>query len=166
MLKMQKDYFHFRGNIATDKNNHFVKSVQIQSYFWSVFSRIRTEYGDTKYLSVFSPNAGKYGPEITPYLDTFQAVNILRKISLQFQNLKLSISCKIAFYIFFVIKCETFEVKRSIRQFWSNQNSLNKTVCFHCTKKRSFPLRFSSRNVTKSAVCAVFLYFMVTLIGK
>ena len=25
-------------------------------------------------LSVFSPNAGKYGPEITPYLDTFQAV--------------------------------------------------------------------------------------------
>ena len=28
--------------------------------FWSVFSRIRTEYGD---LSVFSPNAGKCGPE-------------------------------------------------------------------------------------------------------
>ena len=26
------------------------------------------------YLSVFSPNAGKYGPEITPYLDTFHAV--------------------------------------------------------------------------------------------
>ena len=27
-----------------------------------------------KYLSVCSPNAGKYGPEITPYLDTFYAV--------------------------------------------------------------------------------------------
>ena len=27
----------------------------------------------TSYLSVFSPNAGKYGPEITPYLDTFHA---------------------------------------------------------------------------------------------
>ena len=26
------------------------------------------------YLSVFSPNTGKYGPEITPYLDTFHAV--------------------------------------------------------------------------------------------
>ena len=25
-------------------------------------------------LSVFSPNTGKYGPEITPYLDTFHAV--------------------------------------------------------------------------------------------
>ena len=29
---------------------------------------------NTKYLSVFSSNAGKYKPEITPYLDTFHAV--------------------------------------------------------------------------------------------
>ena len=28
---------------------------------------------------VFSPNAGKYGPEITPYLDTFHAVSYTRK---------------------------------------------------------------------------------------
>ena len=37
---------------------------------------------DTSYLSVFSPNAGKYGPEKTPYLDTFHTVlwwNFLRK---------------------------------------------------------------------------------------
>ena len=27
------------------------------------------------YFPVFSPNTGKYGPEITPYLDTFQAVS-------------------------------------------------------------------------------------------
>ena len=40
-------------------------------FFWSVFSRIRT---DMPYLSVFSPNAGKYEPEKTPYLDTFHAV--------------------------------------------------------------------------------------------
>ena len=26
------------------------------------------------YFSVFSPNTGKYGPEINPYLDTFHAV--------------------------------------------------------------------------------------------
>ena len=26
------------------------------------------------YLSVFNPNAGKYGPEKTPYSDTFHAV--------------------------------------------------------------------------------------------
>ena len=29
---------------------------------------------DTKYLSVFSSNAGKYGQEKTPYLDTFHTV--------------------------------------------------------------------------------------------
>ena len=27
-------------------------------------------------ISVFSPNTGKYGPEITPYLDTFHAVMV------------------------------------------------------------------------------------------
>ena len=37
---------------------HCVKSVQIRSYFWSVFS----------------PNTGEFGPEKTPYLDTFHAV--------------------------------------------------------------------------------------------
>ena len=45
--------------------NHSVENVQMRSFFWSVF-----------YLSVFSPNAGKEGPEKTPYLDTFQAVNV------------------------------------------------------------------------------------------
>ena len=35
-----------------------VKSVQIRNFFWSVFSRIRTEYGPGK----------------TPYLDTFHVV--------------------------------------------------------------------------------------------
>ena len=28
------------------------------------------------YFSAFSPNTGKYGPEITPYLDTFHAVRL------------------------------------------------------------------------------------------
>ena len=40
---------------------HCVKSVQIRSFFWSVFSAI-------------SPNIGKYGPKKTPYLDIFHAV--------------------------------------------------------------------------------------------
>ena len=42
-----------------------MKSVQIRRYFQSVFSCIRTKYGDL---------LGKYGPEITPYLDTCHAV--------------------------------------------------------------------------------------------
>ena len=37
-----------------------MKNVQRRSYFWSVFN----------------PNAGKYGPEITPCLDTFHAVKL------------------------------------------------------------------------------------------
>ena len=56
------------------KNSHQVKSVQIWSYFWSVFSGIRTEHGDLL-ISIFSPNTGKYGPEITSYLDTFHSLS-------------------------------------------------------------------------------------------
>ena len=41
-----------------------MKSVQIWSFFWSVFFRIWTEYG-------------KYGPEKSPYLDTFHAVGTI-----------------------------------------------------------------------------------------
>ena len=37
---------------------HCMKSFQIRSFFWSVFSRIQSE-------------CGKNGPEKTPYLDTF-----------------------------------------------------------------------------------------------
>ena len=64
---------------------HCVKSVQIRRFFCSVFSRIRTEYGEIlrilslRYLSVFSPNAGKYGPEKTPYLDTFHTISNAEK---------------------------------------------------------------------------------------
>ena len=51
--------------------------------YLSVFSQNTGKYGPDKtpYLdsfhcnSVFSPNAGKYGPEKTLYLDTFHAVS-------------------------------------------------------------------------------------------
>ena len=40
------------------------KKCPYSELFWSVFSRIWTEYGrDTPYLFVYSLNAGKYGPE-------------------------------------------------------------------------------------------------------
>ena len=42
-----------------------VKSVQMQSFFWYVFSRIGTKYRE------ILPNAGKYESEKSPYLDTF-----------------------------------------------------------------------------------------------
>ena len=37
---------HKRSKGDFPNNPHCVKSVQIRSYFWSVFSRIRTEYGE------------------------------------------------------------------------------------------------------------------------
>ena len=39
---------------VTIRNMHCVKSVQIQSYFWSAFSRIRTEYGGIRSISPYS----------------------------------------------------------------------------------------------------------------
>ena len=54
---------------------------------------------DTKYLSVFSPNAGKYGPEKTPYLDTFHVV-------LQSPFLFLQMFYIAVFQYFLKLKCE------------------------------------------------------------
>ena len=48
-------------------NEHCVKSVQMRSFLWSVFSHTRAEYGDLR-------STGKYGPEKTPYSDTFRTV--------------------------------------------------------------------------------------------
>ena len=61
---------------------HCWKSVEIRSYFWSVFSCIGTEYGD-----LFSPNTGKYGPEITAYLDTFHAAIVYQDDTSSFEEL-------------------------------------------------------------------------------
>ena len=36
------------------KKDHCVKSVQTQGFFWSVFSRIRTEYGEIRSISPYS----------------------------------------------------------------------------------------------------------------
>ena len=41
-----------------------------------IFSHLNWIWRDTEYLSVFSPNAGKYGPDKTPYLDTFYTRSI------------------------------------------------------------------------------------------
>ena len=59
--------------------DHCVKSVKIRSYFWSIFSCIWTEYGDLQ-------SNRKYGPEITPHLETFHAVDV--DIFIDFLHLK------------------------------------------------------------------------------
>ena len=86
-LKIRKiDKNWWKLLILTEKI--FISSEWLEKFFitWKVskngvlsgpyfphLDRIRI---DTPYLSLFSPNAGKYGPEKTPYMDTFYAVAI------------------------------------------------------------------------------------------
>ena len=54
---------------------HCIKSVQIRSFFWSVFSHIRTEYGDLLCKSPYSVLMRENTDQKkNPYLDTFYTV--------------------------------------------------------------------------------------------
>ena len=71
----------------------FVRNFCLSIYFITILQCVKSaKYGVisgpyyTKYLSVFSPNAGKYGPEITPYLDTFHAVISYMLFLLVYEN--------------------------------------------------------------------------------
>ena len=52
----------------------FFENCPITEFF---LVRISPHSNWISYLSIFSPNAGKYGPDKTTYLDTFQAVKLL-----------------------------------------------------------------------------------------
>ena len=52
---------------------HCMKSVQKRSFFWSVFSLFPL-FG---LYNVCSTSTAKYGPEKTPYLDTFTQCSLL-----------------------------------------------------------------------------------------
>ena len=54
---------------------HCVKSVQIRSFFWSVFSCIRTEYGEILLISPYSVRMRKNTDQKKlSIFDTFHAV--------------------------------------------------------------------------------------------
>ena len=65
-----------------DRYSHCVKSVRIRSYSGPHFSRISPHSGwirrDTEYLSVVSPNVGKYWPEKAQYCAFFKQCGISR----------------------------------------------------------------------------------------
>ena len=56
------------------------EKCQIRSYFRSIVSCIRTERGDLLLKSLYSVHTGKYGPEITSYLDTIQFLSVVFSI--------------------------------------------------------------------------------------
>ena len=78
----------FRGNLFNENletiprrisyYNHFVTSVQIRSFFWSLFPSIRTEYGDLLLKSPYSVKiCENTDQKKNTYLDKFQAINFL-----------------------------------------------------------------------------------------
>ena len=57
-----------------------------------VFSGIRTEYGEILCISLYSPNAGRYGARKTLITDTFDAVWLTRKFFKIWRLLPLQLS--------------------------------------------------------------------------
>ena len=76
---IMKFYLMLLGIIRFNSFLYCVKSVQIRHFFLSYFTWIQRD----TYLSVFGPNTVEYGPEETPYLDTFHVVLYIRE-SVQF----------------------------------------------------------------------------------
>ena len=68
------DSLSYTLQFSTDPIRSDKQAWKVSKY--GVISGMIFLYSDgIPYLSVFSPNTGKYGPEITPYLDSFNAEN-------------------------------------------------------------------------------------------
>ena len=63
-MKIRNESVWYFINIDNGMNaSHllYYEKCPYSKLLWSAYSSIRTEYGE--YLSLFSPNAGKFGPE-------------------------------------------------------------------------------------------------------
>ena len=78
---------------------HCVESVQIRSSgpYYPAFGL------NTQYLSILSPNAGKYGPEKPPYLNTFRAVCDTPLFLIHFHQWPTFYVCFIKVYRFLIL---------------------------------------------------------------
>ena len=66
----------FPKDRVSESPSHCVKSVQIRSFFWSVFSLIRSEYEEIRSISRYTFRMReKTDQKKTPYLDTFHPVS-------------------------------------------------------------------------------------------
>ena len=102
-------------------NFHCVKNVQIRSFFWSVFSRIRTEYE----------------PEKTLYLGTFHAVFCMDSWKIAWDSTWYVILC-----LQYYIPCANIMLQISRKTFTSNKRNTQfiettlKTICCHTATLR------------------------------
>ena len=90
--------------------SHCVKCPNTEFFLVRVFLHSNWIRKDTPYLSVFSPNAGNYGPEKTPYLGTFQAVSMMAFLVslLLFFSMIFSHCCSDCIVYFFVLPQSAF----------------------------------------------------------
>ena len=70
---LRNEVLDFQGQIRF--HSHCVKSIQVRSFFWSVFSRIRTEYGEILVSLCIQSECGEIRTRKNSYLDTFHAVS-------------------------------------------------------------------------------------------
>ena len=62
MHRLKKFFITTKQTLIKDVTKEWNMEWLAEKIKISVRIRSFSEYGDTKYLSVFSPNAGKYGP--------------------------------------------------------------------------------------------------------
>ena len=82
---------------------HYVKSVPIRSFFWSVFSRIRTEYGEIRSISPYSVQMRENTDQKNSVFGHFSRIVNNGRSSYVYKNLK-------------TITCDLTEVIRSNNQ--------------------------------------------------
>ena len=120
---------------------------------------------DTEYLSVFSPNTGIYGPEKTPYLDTFHTMGISHRSQIEnfwrqfwklfFFSKKLRDQAYIVFEAVELLKCIVlvivwwtenkkafFLLKKSVTYFTENLEIGKFTKINYFKSFYSFPAKF------------------------
>ena len=105
--------------------------------YFSAFGLNTESYSVSQYLSVFNPNAGKYGPEKTPYLDTSRSVSNCNSAIIAF---KLQISF---LFIFVFTLCENIHlfgsvskkcswIKQSYGHYWPSGIESKERFCVSC----------------------------------
>ena len=70
----------FRTENELKEHKTLRKNCPDTEFFWSIFSRIWTGYGDLRTKSPYSAQIREHTDQKTPYLDTFHAVKMYVKI--------------------------------------------------------------------------------------
>ena len=122
---------------------HRAKSVHMRSFFWSVFSRIRTEYGEIDFISPYSvrmrENTDQKKPRIwTIFKQWFYATGLL---SLHWSHDKM---------------------KGTLTQIWNEELQISLHVCVHI---KTITWKFRCLNPKNSQVIYSKIYF-VNIIKK